>query len=149
MDTLLPLLIDRATELRDQQARLSREAAAAAAATQTTLGRLEHFRQDSLARLPAATGQATDAQALVDGQRFMSRLDDAIALQRLECERREQRSAAGQQQLVASQRRLLAFEALVQRRAAAAQAREQRRAQQASDEFAARAAQRRLSGGFA
>ena len=119
MNKLLPLLINRAEIARDRQAALAREAANAALQTQATLVRLEDFRGESLDRSPASLGSHADAQALGDYQRFVSRLDDAIAMQRQECQRREERSAAGQQRLIEEQRKLMAFETLLRRRAAA------------------------------
>ncbi|CAN5611382.1 N/A [soil metagenome] len=140
MNKLLPLLINRAETARDRQAALARDAANAAQQTQATLVRLEDFRGESLERSPASLGRHADAQALGDYQRFVSRLDDAIAMQRQECQRREERSAAGQQRLIEEQRKLMAFETLLRRRAAAAGIKQGRRAQSDADEFAARAA---------
>jgi flagellar protein FliJ len=142
MDHVLPVLIRNAVAARDRQQALSRVAAAAQRQAGVTLERLQQFRGDCLARSPAASQRAVDAQALIDYQHFVARLDDAIAMQGQECSRGAQRSEFARQQLLESQRRLMSFESLVKRRAQTQAAAQGRRDQRDTDEFAARAARR-------
>ena len=140
MDAVLPQLIERAQAARDRLALEARQTAQALQQSQATLERLRQFRADYLARSPASRGAAVSAQALVDWQRFLARLDDAIRMQSQECEHRQQLHDARRQQLGDGQRRLMAFETLVKRRAAVRDAALARRAQRDADEVAARAA---------
>lgn len=139
MRQVLPLLIERALEARDQLAAAARAATQAVQQSQATLEQLTHFRADYLKRSP--TGHVGDfsADRLHDWQRFMTRLDEAMAMQREDCERRRQVEALRIQQLAEGQRRLMAFEALAARQAAERDRRQARQAQRESDEFAARA----------
>jgi flagellar protein FliJ len=142
MDHILPLLIERAAALRDRQAAAMQQARMAADQADTTLGRLESFRVDCLARSPAGSLARTTADSLAGHQQFVSRLDDAIGLQTQEADTRHARAGEQQAVLIEAQRRLLAFETLQRRRAAERNAKEQRKLQRESDEFAARAARR-------
>jgi flagellar protein FliJ len=140
MDKILPFLIERASGERDRQARVARDTASAAAQAADTLTRLQDFRIECLGRSPAMAGHGATAQSLNDFQNFLTRLDEAIAMQRMEAAQREQRRAAAQQQLIERQQRVLAFETLKTRRSTAREAIAARKAQRDSDEFAARAA---------
>jgi flagellar FliJ protein len=140
MDAVLPLLIERAQAARDRLAVEARQTAQALQQSHATLQRLQQFRAEYLARSPATRGTAVSPQALVDWQRFLARLDDAIRMQEQECEHRSQMDDARRRQLGEGQRRLMAFETLDRRRAAVREAALVRRAQRDADEFAARAA---------
>ena len=139
MKEALPLLIERAREARDRLAAAARAAALDVQQADATLQHLATFRADYLRRSPTASVGGFSADRLHDWQRFMTRLDEALDLQRAECERRAQALAMRQQQLADGQRRLMAFEALAARQAAERQRRQARQAQRDSDEFAARA----------
>ena len=140
MDAVLPLLIERAQAARDRMAAEARQSAQALQQSQATLERLRQFRAEYLARSPATRGGAVSPQVLVDWQRFLARLDDAIRLQAQECEHRRQVDDVRRRQLGEGQRRLMAFETLDRRRAAVREIAQGRRAQRDADEFAARAA---------
>ena len=140
MDAVLPLLIERAQAARDRLAAEASQSAQALQQSQATLWRLRQFRTEYLARSPATRGSAVSPQALVDWQRFLARLDEAIGLQAQECEHRRQVDDARRLQLGEGQRRLMAFETLDRRRAAVRDMAQARRAQRDADEFAARAA---------
>ncbi len=135
----LPLLIDRARTLRDQLAAAAAQATQALQQSEQTLDQLGRFREETLARCPTARVGGFSADRLHDWQRFMTRLDEALSLQRAECERRRQSLALRQQHLAEGQRRLMAFEALETRQAMERQRKQARQAQRDSDEFAARA----------
>ncbi len=139
MKQVLPLLIERALEARDQLAAAARQATQAVQQAEATLAQLTTFRADYLRRSPTGSVGGFTADRLHDWQRFMTRLDEAMALQREDCERRRQVEAMRQQQLAEGQRRLMAFEALAARQAAEQNRRQARQAQRDSDEFAARA----------
>ncbi|MFD0669593.1 flagellar export protein FliJ [Ramlibacter sp. MAHUQ-53] len=137
--TALPLLIEQSRELRDKLAAAVSHGTRALQQAQATLDQLGRFREDTLARSPTGRVGGFSADRLHDWQLFMTRLDEALDLQRAECERRAQALAMRQQQLADGQRRLMAFEALAARQAAERQRRQARQAQRDSDEFAARA----------
>ena len=139
MKEALPLLIERAREARDQLAAAARAATLAVQQGDATLQQLSTFRADYLRRSPTATAGSFSADRLQDWQRFMTRLDEAVEMQREDCERRRQVESLRQQQLSDGQRRLMAFEALAARQAAERERRQARQAQRDSDEFAARA----------
>jgi flagellar protein FliJ len=142
MKHALPTLIETARTARDRQTTILAQAQLAASQAENTLERLGQFRSDYLGRAPAATRASSDGQTLAQYQLFFSRLDEALALQRQEVERRLARVALQQEQLVRCQQRLLAFEALARRRESERQMREARRQQSETDEFAARVAAR-------
>lgn len=142
MNNVLPLLIDRAQVLRDRHVREARDTLTTLQTAQQVLQRLDDFRVEFLARSPAASGASADTHALQDYQRFVGRLDEAIAQQRQECARRQQRNDAAQRQLLDSQRRVVALQAWSRRELAAQVTRDNRRTQRESDEFATRAASR-------
>ncbi len=139
MKQALPLLIERAREARDQLSAAARAATLSLQQAQATLDQLTAFRADYLHRSPTATVGGFSADRLHDWQRFMTRLDEALAMQGEDCERRRQVEAQRLQQLAEGQRRLMAFEALAARQAAERDRRQVRQAQRESDEFAARA----------
>lgn len=141
MDKVLPLLTEGALTARDRQAAATRDAAAAVRQAEVTLERLTGFRAELLARAPGARASA-DTQSLVDHQRFVARLDEAIAMQLQERGRRLERANTAQQQLIDRQKRLMAFETLSTRRARVRAVKETRRDQRDSDEHAARASRR-------
>jgi flagellar FliJ protein len=141
MRAVLPLLIERAEAARDAQSVRLRQAQQAQAQAQGTLERLQAFRQECLARSPAALGRG-DGAGMADYQRFVSRLDEAIGLQAQDVDARRQQAEHQQRLLAECQQRLLAFQTLDRRQAQQRQARELRRDQRAADEFAARAATR-------
>lgn len=142
MNKVLPLLIDRAQVLRDKHVAQARETLATLQTAQQVLQRLDDFRTEFIARSPAASGATADAQALQDYQRFVGRLDEAIAQQRQECSHRSQRNDAAQRLLLDSQRRVVALQSWQRRELAAQVAKDNRRSQREADEFAARAASR-------
>ena len=146
MQAVLPLLLERAEGERDGEGVSLRQAAQALQQALATLGQLERFREDYLRRSPVAAGQALDAQRLVDWQRFVSRLDQAIALQRQEITIRTHQEAQARQRLVQAQQRLMSLQALGQRWARQQQARMDRRLQAEADAFAARATRADLFG---
>ncbi len=139
MKQALPLLIERAREARDQLSAAGPAATLAVQQAQATLQQLTAFRADYLQRSPTATVGGFSADRLHDWQRFMTRLDEALALQQEDIERRRRLEALRLQQLSEGQRRLMAFEALAARQAAERDRRQARQAQRDSDEFAARA----------
>jgi len=143
MDHVLPLLIERATAARERQAATMRVAYRALEQAGATLGKLQDFRGECIARAPASTGQSTDAETLAAQQRFVTRLDDAIGQQSIEAQARAHRAAEQQSLLAQAQQRLLAFETLAKRRLEQKNAREHRRELRDGDEFAALAARRR------
>lgn len=146
MQASLPLLIDRARTSRDEQSLRARRATQALHQAQATLQQLEGFRADYLRRSPATSGQAIHTDGLQDWQRFVSRLDEAVALQRQEIEIRRHQDAEGQRLLLDAQRRLMAFEALAARQRAERERKAQRQAQHEADEFAARATRAQPNG---
>ncbi len=148
MTNLIPMLIDRAQQLRDRHVAEARDTLVTLNTAQSVLQRLDDFRIDFLARSPAATGACADAQALQDYQRFVGRLDEAITQQRQECERRRVRNDAAQRQLLDSQRRVVALQAWQRREAHAQATRDSRRSQREADEFAAHAVAARGPGEF-
>lgn len=139
MIAALPLLIERAKQARDQLAAAARQATLAVQQAQAVRAQLETFRQDTLARSPLQGTRHFSADQLVDWQRFMARLDQALESQQAECERRRQHEAWRLQQVAEGQRRLTAFEALATREAQARAQRLQRAQQREADAFAARA----------
>lgn len=142
MQHVLPTLIESAQAVRDRQAAALRQAQQSVQQAGQTLARLREYRAECLARSAAGTLGRTQAQSLQDYQRFIGRLDEAIAMQEREAQRREAHAAAQLQLLLQSQQRLRAFETLAGRHVRARQAREQRLERRESDEFAARAAAR-------
>ena len=136
---VLPHLIEQATQDRDREAARLQQAQRAVQQASATLERLRVFRLECLARSPAASHGRGDGATLADYQRFVSRLDEAIAMQGQEVAQRDQLAAQQQQRLVAAQQRLLAFDALQRRQLQQRHLRDQRREQRAADEFAARA----------
>jgi flagellar FliJ protein len=146
MDRVLPLLIDRAAQLRDLQAAAAQQARVAADQAEATLGRLQSFRVDCLAQSAAGTQARTTSEAMAGYQHFVTKLDDAIGQQSAEARSRHDAAAAQQAVLVEAQRRLLAFETLQKRRANERNLREQRKLQRESDAFAARAARQKAEG---
>ncbi|HZY19159.1 MAG TPA: flagellar export protein FliJ [Ramlibacter sp.] len=142
MQHVLPLLIEQAQAARDQQSVRLKQAQQAVQQAQATLQRLLEFRAECLSRSPAATLGRGDGGQLADYQRFVSRLDEAIAMQRREAQAREGVVGQQQQLLVQCQQRMLAFETLSRRQAQQRDRREQRRGQREADEFAARAVAR-------
>lgn len=142
MEQVLGTLIEGARLARDRHAVARRNAALAVEQAHHTLQRLGQYRGECLARSPAAAGGTPDGDALVDYQRFVGRLDQAIALQGRDVQARQSGLEAAQLTLQESQRRLKALETLVARRAAARALQAQRKDQRDADEFAARAARR-------
>ncbi|RYY63517.1 MAG: hypothetical protein EOO24_57515, partial [Comamonadaceae bacterium] len=112
MEHVLPLLVEQALAARDQQAAVLRQAQGALQQARATLERLQAFRLECLSRSPAATLGRADGAALADYQRFVTRLDDAIASQGQEASRRQGAVAHQQQLLQQAQQRLLAFQTL-------------------------------------
>ncbi len=139
MKQVLPILIERAREARDQLSAAARAATLSVQQGEATLQQLATFRADYLLRSPTATVGGFSADRLHDWQRFMTRLDEAVAMQHEDCERRRQLESMRLQQLSDGQRRLMAFEALAARQALERDRRQARQAQRDSDEFAARA----------
>lgn len=146
MKHALPRLIETAEAARDQASAALAQVRQAVAQAATTLQRLQDFRAECLSRSAAGTLGATDGAGLQGYQRFVGRLDEAIALQQQEVRRREARVQEQQLRLQECQRKLMAFQALQRREADAANARAQRREQREADEFAARAFGRSLGG---
>ncbi|TFZ08342.1 flagellar export protein FliJ [Ramlibacter humi] len=142
MEHVLPMLTQQATAARDREAARLQQARQSHAQAQATLQRLEAFRQECLARSPAATGGRGDGATLAAYQQFVARLDEAIAMQRQETGLRANQADAQQQRLAQAQQRLLAFQALANRQAVRAAQRETKREQRMADEFAARATAR-------
>jgi flagellar FliJ protein len=142
MQKVLPMLIDQARTVRDQQAARLQQAQGALQQAQGTLERLHAFRIECLARSPAAVLGRSDGAGLADYQRFVTRLDEAIAAQRQQAELRQAAMLKQQQVLQQAQQRLLAFDTLDRRYATQRAARELRHEQRQSDEFAARATAR-------
>ena len=142
MEHVLPILIESARNVRDRQAASLRQAELGVRQALATLQRLLQFRCECMARSPGATHARSDGPALADYQQFVSRLDEAIAVQQQEAQRREAGRAAQQLLLTRAQQRVAAFEALALRRLQERQLREQRRLERETDEFAARMARR-------
>lgn len=140
MEKVVPVLIDRARALRDRKSVITHQAQAVLEQSHATLERLQRFRGECLARSPGAAGVHAGAGVHGDYQRFIARLDDAIAMQRQESARRKGQHEAALLQLAQCQQRLLALETLMKRWALARDAKQGRAEQRASDEFAARAA---------
>lgn len=140
MQHVLPLLIERASQARDHQAALLREAEQALAQARQTQAQLEDFRAGCLQRAPGHQGASADSTTLTAHQTFVQRLDQVVQLQRGEQERRGGRADAARQALLQSQRRLLAFEALSRRQTDRRQAAADRQAQRGNDEHALRQA---------
>lgn len=145
----LPFLIQTATAARDQQVAAQARAQQALRQAETTLQRLYDFRADCLARSPAGRLGGATGGALQDYQRFVTRLDEAIALQDQERGLRVLRLTEQQQRVLRSQQRLLALEALKRRDGVERMQREARREQRETDAFASLAALRAAEGSFA
>jgi flagellar FliJ protein len=142
MQHVLPLLTAQATEARDREAARLTQLRQSHAQAQATLQRLEAFRLECLARSPSAMGGRGDCDSLAGYQKFVARLDEAIAMQRQETTLRWQQAEAQQLRLVTAQQRLLAYQALAARNATRAAQKEAKRDQRMADEFAARATAR-------
>jgi flagellar protein FliJ len=139
MRAVLPTLIERAQADCSRHATAVQQCSQALQQAQATLAQLDRFRDDYLGRSPVLCGQAVGGQRLADWQRFVSRLDDAIGLQRQELEIRQHQQAQALALLGQAHRRLMSFEALARRAAQQQQLRQDRRAQAETDEFASRA----------
>ena len=139
---VLPIVIQQARQSRDAQSARTVAALTAVQQAESTLRQLEDFRIDYLRRSPAASGETLQIERLLDFQRFVTRLDEAIAIQQNEAALRRHRQFESQQQLAEAQRRLLAFETLATRQAAEREHSARRREQRDTDEFAARAQHR-------
>ncbi|MGE4243976.1 flagellar export protein FliJ [Ramlibacter sp.] len=142
LDRTLPLLIERAVAARDREAQAlaqtqRREAAAAERGEQ-----LCNYRVQYLARSPAATGASVSGDALASRQRFIAKLDEALAIQKDDLSMRARETAAQHARLLQCQQALLALQTLQRRREAQRDLRLARGAQREADEFAARALQR-------
>lgn len=148
MNQVLELLVERAEGARDQATRQAQEARKAAQMVEGTLDRLQLYRSECLARSPTMRTTGADAQSLRDYQQFVSRLDEAIQVQKNECVFRQSLVEGAQRHLLQAQQRLMALQTLVKRRVSVATAKDARRAQAASDEFAALAGQRSLQGAW-
>ena len=142
MDHVLPILIDTARTARDRQAASLREAELAVRQALATLQRLRQFHTECLARSPASMYARSHGDSLVAYQQFVGRLDEAIALQQQEADRRETMRAVQQGHLMRAQQKVAGFESLATRRLQERQLREQRRLEREADEFAARVATR-------
>ena len=136
---VMPLLIEQARKRRDEQSARVQAASQGVQQALGTLRQLQDFRADYLRRSPASAGQAMHVDRLQDFQRFLARLEQAIAQQRQEIERRQQVQAQAQHFLAEDQRRLMAFETLAARQAGERERLARRREQRETDEFAARA----------
>jgi flagellar FliJ protein len=145
----LPLLISTAEAARDQQAAALARAREAVRQAEATQQRLRDFRAECLARSAAGRVGSGDASSLQVYQQFVTRLDEAIALQQGELAQRARRAGEQQLHLQRAQQKLLAFQALQRRDEGQRRAREQRREQRDADEFAARAYARALREGGA
>lgn len=142
MERVLTTLIEGARLARDRQSVAVRTAVGMAEQARHTLDRLDQYRGECLARSPAVAGGMPDREMLLDYQRFVGRLDQAIGLQGHEHQVREGHLEAAQLKLLDHQRRLMALETLVKRRAAAKAVKAARQDQRDTDEFAARAVRR-------
>jgi flagellar FliJ protein len=143
---LLRLLIERATERRDEAlqrasgARRDRDAAAA------TLRTLTDYREESLGRGPVRSGAAVGVAQLAATVSFDARLVQAIHQQYRQHAERAADATMRETTLAERQRRLTALQTLATRRAAQASRLAARREQQALDEFATNLAARRRPG---
>jgi flagellar FliJ protein len=143
---LLRLLIDQASERRDDaaqraaQARRERDAAAA------TLRTLTDYREQSLARAPTRAGGPVGIAQMRSATHFDARLIVAIQQQYQTHALRDEASQAQDAALLEQQRRLKALQTLEERRARSAERLAARREQRALDEFATHLAARRAPG---
>jgi len=140
---LLRLLIDRATEQREEaalrvaQARKDHEAAA------RTLGTLTDYREQSLERGPVRSQVATDTRQLSIAGQFDARLVAAIEQQTGQTQARAQQVEVRQTEAAQAYQRLKALETIAQRREQRAQKVMARREQRMIDAFATDQAARR------
>ncbi|MBL0421454.1 flagellar export protein FliJ [Ramlibacter sp. AW1] len=142
MQASLAVIIERSREARDQRVSQAHAAGMAVQQAQAVLQQLQGYRLDYLRRSPSAPGLRVRVEQLVEFQRFVAKLDEAIGLQGQELALRRQRELESQRLLAEAQRRLLAFEALLARHADERARLARRREQRDTDEFAAQAARR-------
>lgn len=141
-DALLKLLIERAAGARDDAARRAAQARRERAGADHTLRTLKDYRDESLTRAPARSGEPVGVEQLRAAGRFDQRMIEAITQQHLQAIERGREADARDTELAERQRRLKALETLAQRRAHAARLRAARREQRGTDETATHFARR-------
>ncbi|MFM1990328.1 MAG: Flagellar FliJ protein [Pseudomonadota bacterium] len=145
-ERLLKLLIERATERRDEAATKAATARRERDAAAATLRTLTDYREESLGRAPVRNGASVGVAQLASAGQFDAKLVQAIHQQYRQHADRASDAQLRDTALVDRQRRLTALQALETRRARQAAAVAARREQRALDEFATNLAARRRPG---
>jgi flagellar FliJ protein len=145
-ERLLRLLIERATDHRDDAATRAAEARRHRDDAERTLRTLTDYREESLSRAPVRAGGAVGTEQLQGAARFDARLVAAIHQQYREHADRQKAADTRDAALAERQRRLTALQTLEERRARETAQRDARREQRALDEFATNLAARRRPG---
>lgn len=134
-------LLDLAQTRTDEAARKLGELVAAERDLEKKLHMLEAYREEYNARFVEAARAGLSPDAWRNYSAFISKLDDAIGMQRKFVEQSHAKTAEGQQAWIAQHSKLKAFDTLSQRHQQALNRREARQEQKLSDEHAARRAQ--------
>ncbi|MEI7447670.1 MAG: flagellar export protein FliJ [Burkholderiales bacterium] len=145
-ERLLRLLIERATERRDEAANRAATARRDRDAAAATLRTLTDYREESLGRAPVRSGAAVGVAQLSTASRFDAKLVQAIHQQYRQHADRAADATQRDAALIERQRRLTALQTLETRRAKQAAVTAARREQRALDEFATNLAARRRPG---
>ncbi len=134
----LQLLIERATQQRDQAQTQLRQAEEQAARAQAQSAQLRSYRDDYQTRWSLQFHQGATMEILMCYRSFMQRLDQAVSLQSRQAESAAARQAQARVDLIESERRVAAVRKLLQRRLAEQAQTQRRREQKHSDELAQR-----------
>ncbi|MDR2111882.1 MAG: flagellar export protein FliJ [Candidatus Accumulibacter sp.] len=134
LQTILELMQDRADEATRNLARLIANEKEAKARLELLLG----YREDYANRFREASKNGLTQREWHNFQQFLSRIDEAIEVQRGTVATQARNTAAGQQQWREQRKKLKAFDTLSARHFASENAKESKRDQKLQDEFAAR-----------
>lgn len=134
----LQALLDLAQTRTDDAARRLGELIAGESESQHKLELLENYRAEYQNRFTEAARNGIGPDAWRNYSTFITRLDEAIAAQRLAVETSRQATSSGQQAWLAQRNRLKAFDTLSQRHQVQLVKHSQKQEQRASDEHAAK-----------
>ena len=134
LQTVLELMQSRSDDATQNLARLiARERD-----EKTKFDMLEQYRHEYAQRFQEAARNGLSPHAWRNYQEFLSRLDEAIDVQRQVVARQQQETVAGQQQWQEQRKKLKAIDTLSARHFSNEHALESKRIQKTQDEFAAR-----------
>lgn len=134
LQTVLELMQARADDATQNLARLIANEKDAKA----KLDMLQRYRDEYATRFRETAQNGMSPREWHNFQQFLSRLDEAIDMQRKTVATQVRNTAAGQVQWQQQRKKLKAFDALSERHFAIENAKEQKREQKIQDEFAAR-----------